>query len=213
MKKFLLDLIFPVNCLSCGKEGDWLCSVCFDKIPFTDRTLKTNPPLDKLLVACDYKNQVVKKLVLNLKYNFVRDLAEPIGRLMSKKLSQYLFENDGAILIPIPLHKKRLHWRGFNQAELLAEQIGQKLNIAVASNVLVRRRHTPPQAKIEDADERKENIKNSFAVNSDFKENLENKTIILIDDISTTGATLTECALALAPLESKQIWALVFANG
>jgi len=213
MKKFILDLIFPVSCLGCGKEGDWLCPVCFSKIPLTVRTPKINPMLDKLLVACNYKNQVVKKLVLNLKYNFIRDLAQPIGQLMSKKLSQYLSENDSAVLIPVPLHKKRRRWRGFNQSELLTQVISQELNITVAGDVLIRQRHTLPQAKIEDARARKENIKNSFAINSDFKGNLENKTIILIDDISTTGATLVECACVLRPFQPEQIWALVFANG
>ena len=211
--QFILDLIFPVSCFGCGKEGDWLCPVCFGKITLADRTRETSPPLDKILIACDYKNQTVKKLILNLKYNFIRDLAGPIGKLMSRKLSRYLLENNSAVLIPVPLHKKRLRWRGFNQAELLANEINRDSNIPVVGNALIRHRHALPQAKINDASARKENIRNSFAINPDFRVNLKNKTVILIDDICTTGATLAECARALKPLQPKQIWALVFANG
>lgn len=211
--KFILNLIFPINCLNCGKEGDWLCLVCFNQIALKPEKIKPVPPLNRLFVACDYQNSLVKNMVLNLKYNFIRDLVDPIGQLMSRRLAQCHSKNESAFLIPVPLHKKRLRWRGFNQAELLANKIGQESDIPVIDDALIRRRHALPQAKIENALQRKENIKNSFAINPDFKKDISGKTIILIDDIATTGATLAECARALKPLQPKQIWALVFARG
>ena len=206
MWKTLLDLIFPINCLGCGQPGNFICFNCFEKIP-----LNTKPILNNLLIASYYKNPLVKQLIHSYKYDFVKDLAKPLGQLMVKKLAQQNIKNP--VLIPVPLHAKRLRWRGFNQSEELALVISQKLNIPVINNVLIRTKHTSPQAKIENLKQRKINIKNSFQININFKKSLKNKNIILIDDISTTGATIEECAKTLKPLKPKTVYGLVIAKG
>ncbi|MFH1671242.1 MAG: ComF family protein [Candidatus Portnoybacteria bacterium] len=207
MKKFLLDLIFPITCLDCQKPGEFICPSCLDRI-----SLNQELPKERLIITTDYKNPLVKEAVHQFKYNFVQDLSYPFGKLMSRKLSSY-FSNNSTSLIPVPLHQKRLKWRGFNQSELLAQQVSQNLNIPVINNILLRSKHAPPQVKIENAKERERNIKNAFELNPNFNQNLENKTIILVDDISTTGATLKECAETLEPLKPKHIWKLVLAKG
>jgi len=205
MKKTILDLIFPITCLGCSSQGRFLCPSCLDKIPPNQEL-----PQNKLIVALDYKNPFVKEIIHQYKYNFIKDLSEPLAELMSRKLSSY-FSSGSIVLIPVPLHKKRLRWRGFNQSDLLAQEINQRLNFPIANDILIRKKHTLPQVKIENAPKRKQNIKNAFQLNSD--QSLEDKTIILIDDISTTGATLKECAKALKPLKPKEIWGLVLAKG
>lgn len=206
MWKTLLDLIFPVNCLGCGHSGAFICFNCFEKLP-----LNNKPVLNNLLIASYYQDPLIKQLIHSYKYDFVKDLAQPLGQLMIKKLTQQYIKNP--VLIPIPLHAKRLRWRGFNQAEKLALIIGQKLNIPVVNNLLIRKKYTLPQAKIDNKEQRKINIKNSFQINPNFKNDLKNKNIILIDDISTTGATIKECAKTLKTLKPKTVYGLVIAKG
>ncbi len=231
MRKFILDLIFPVKCLGCSAEGQFICPSCLSQIP-----INQGLPKEKLIITTDYKNLLIKESIHQFKYGFVQELSKPLGEIMSQKLSSY-FNNESNILIPIPLHQKRLKWRGFNQSELLAQEIGKKLNIQVINNLLIRNKNTLPQAKIKNAQEREKNIKNVFELAS-FPPSLsfprkresrnkltwipnqvgndnkfKNKTFILIDDVSTTGGTIQECAKVLKPLKPKEIWGLVLARG
>ena len=222
MWKTILDLLFPIQCLGCGKEGNFICYSCFKKLPLNTKKSKNN-----LLIASYYKNLLIKQLIHKYKYDFIKDLAKPLGLLMVKKLQSQevrpqkvgtfskkvpLFRSD-LYLVPVPLHKKRLKWRGFNQAELLAQEISKKINIPVINNLLIRIKHTLPQMKIQDAKQRKKNMNQAFALNPNFNNNLENKNIILIDDISTTGSTMKECTQVLKPLKPKNILGLVIAKG
>ena len=225
MGEFILDLLFPIRCLGCGQEREFICSTCFEEIPLNKEPplISQEPTLAGLMVASDYDYPLVKQAIHRYKYDFVKDLAKPLGQLMIKKLTATLYRKGTPfILIPVPLHKKRLRWRGFNQAELLAEVISQEIKIPLISNLLVRARHDLPQVQIKSSQERKENIKQAFRINKTRTalakqglplSDLSNKTIILIDDISTTGATLEECASVLKPLKPKEIWGLVVARG
>ena len=112
------------------------------------------------------------------------------------------------LLVPIPLHKKRLNWRGFNQSEILAEKISGFYGLEVR-NVLIRNKNIKPQADIEDRENRMNNIKDSFECST----NLNGRNVILVDDICTTGATLNECAKVLAANGAGKISALVIARG
>lgn len=123
-------------------------------------------------------------------------------------------EKERIILAPVPLHKKRLVWRGFNQAELLAEQISKKLKIRIYKDILIRQKNTAPQMEIKDKDERVKNVKDAFEAKKSFSQDeFKNRIFILIDDVSTTGSTLQECAKALKTLKPKEIWAFVIAKG
>lgn len=237
MWKTILDLLFPISCLGCGQEGEFICPNCFEKIPLKKGPLlklKGNPALAGLLMATDYNHPLVRQAIHRYKYDLVKDLAKPLGQLMTNRLRTVLNSSDNIILIPIPLHKKRLRWRGFNQAELLALEISRQLDIPLANNIISRSKHSLPQAKIKSSWQRKQNIKKAFKLNSRFdiesydlaagkvvlersnlelKNSLKNKTLILIDDVSTSGATLEECGQALKSLNPKQILGLVAAQG
>ena len=202
MKKFILATLFPIQCLACGSEGKFICPSCLEQIP-----LNSEPS-----AATNYENLLIKKAIHHYKYNFVQELSVPLGNLMAKKL---IAAPKNCILVPVPLHKKRLRWRGFNQSELLAQEISKQLNIPVASDILIRTKNTQPQAKIENPAQRKANLQNAFALRhwgQSLPRGLSPITIILVDDIATTGATLQECAKALAPLKPKSIQALVLAR-
>ncbi|MEA2113436.1 MAG: hypothetical protein U9P63_02140, partial [Patescibacteria group bacterium] len=182
MKKFILDILFPIHCLGCGKEGKFICSRCLEQIPPSAKPIESDKQngLKRVIAATDYENSFVKNIIYSYKYNFVRELSKPLGILMAKALTASLpfrpgpraeksfqlfclFHRD-CVLIPVPLHKKRLRWRGFNQSELLCQEIAKILNIAITGDILSRAKNTPPQAKIKNFFQRKTNIQNAFAL-------------------------------------------------
>lgn len=214
-KNYILDMLFPIYCLGCNQSGDFLCPNCLKKIPLNHQIVyPKKSPLFGLLVASFYKQPILKEAIHKYKYDFVQSLAKPLACLMIKKLNGcHWFKKNYTLIIPIPLYKKRLRWRGFNQAELLASQISQSLNIPLMNNLLIRTKYNLPQVKIKNTEQRKTNIKNAFQINLENQINLKNKTIILIDDVLTTGATLEECARVLQKAGAKEIWGLVLARG
>lgn len=245
IKKFALDTLFPISCLSCGQDGAWLCEECFEKIsllpfqvcPRCEKLItekgqlcsfckKTDPTLSALVAAAKYKDRSEGKSNLSnfihiFKYNFVEDLSVPLGRLLVK----IILKNNlplPDLIVPVPLHKRRLRWRGFNQSELLANYVGQNLTpgfpIPVFPDLIRRKKYTAPQMKIGKYAERRKNIQEMFEINKKFYNReypgdfLRNKKILLIDDICTTGATIFECAKVLKQNGAKKVFAAVIAR-
>jgi len=127
--------------------------------------------------------------------------------LFDKKL---LYNNfSQSLIMPVPLHKKRLRWRGFNQSELLAKGIKKYFNLDLRLDELIRTKHKKPQTKLSGR-KRKENVKGCFFWKGDW---LDGKNIILVDDVITTGSTLNECAKVLKENGAGEVWGLVVARG
>jgi len=119
-------------------------------------------------------------------------------------------EKIETIIMPVPLHKKRYNWRGFNQALLLSEYIASEFHLRINEDLLIRRKNTKPQTKIKSMIKRRENIKGAFFIaENDF---LNNKNVIIVDDVCTTSATLNECAKELKNAGVKNVWGLVMAR-
>lgn len=227
-------MLFPFFCLACGKEGHPLCPACQKKVqplsfqvcPACEKALafqgalcencrQTDFPLETLIVATDYQDPKVSDSVHLYKYNFVQALVPFLGRTLIKAL----VKNDFPLpdfLVPVPLHPMRLRWRGFNQAELLAnfvaKNLAPNLELPVATDWLIRQKKTDSQMKIGSAEKRKANLQNAFGLNPQAFAEGKNKHLLLIDDICTTGSTLTECAKTLKKLQPKKISALVIAR-
>jgi ComF family protein len=146
-----------------------------------------------------------------LKYKFVEDLAEPLGGLIVKNIRE-MGSRPGKefIIIGIPLFRKRLIERGFNQAVLLAKIVSRDLGWPMEEKALQRVRATVPQVELEE-EGRAQNIKNAFAVFDSSK--IINKKIILVDDVLTTGATMEECAKTLKLSGAKEVWGVALAKG
>ncbi|MDD3487460.1 MAG: ComF family protein [Candidatus Moranbacteria bacterium] len=231
----MIDALFPIRCLSCQKEGFWLCEECRKEIKLLDFQVcpvceKIITEKGKLCISCQkegasditamvsavpYDNPTVKKLAHAYKYRFLPDISEPLTYLLSKSILQ----NDFPIpdfICPVPLHPKRLRWRGFNQSLLLSEKISENLvpfmKIEVL-DILERTKYNPPQMSLKNYQERLQNVKNIFAIKKDSGQTkIKNKTILIIDDIATTGATLEECAKVLKSAGAKKVFAAVIAR-
>ena len=240
IKKFILDILFPIQCLGCGKEGKWICESCLENIKFAEELFcpickrkslfgktcfdcQKKTALTGLLVACSYQDELLKKAIHIFKYKFVGDLSIPLSIFLIQR-AEAVFDSeffpgfwkennskDFFLIIPVPLHKKRFRWRGFNQSELLAKKVSDFFDLSFRNDILIRFRDTSPQTEIRNRESRMENIKGAFlCVNSNAA---KDKKIILIDDVSTTSATLNECAKELSKAGAKEIWGLVLARG
>jgi ComF family protein len=233
MKKLLLDIFFPISCLGCKTDETWLCEKCFSEIkilasqvcPLCENVLTRQGKLcpsckrqrkshfDCLVVATSYENPFVKQMIHALKYRFVEDLAEPLARLLTKSLLQNEIPLPDC-LVPVPLHPRRLRWRGFNQSLLIAQKVSEGLAPLLKIEILQileRRRHNRPQMEIKKYQDRLDNVKGIFHPQNKAL-NLKNKTVLLLDDIATTGATLEECARVLKEKGAKKVYAAVIAR-
>lgn len=239
-QKIILDLLFPIECLGCGREGFWLCQDCSRRLRFgggndTNRTttagrakgLKT-PALDGVFVAGDYDDALLADMIKKFKYHFLTALGKPLADFLSLYWSGQLalldLQNSGSIsggqsknpiaikdiplIIPVPLSRKRRRWRGFNQAEILAREFAAGFSYPLSYG-LKRIKHRRAQASLSEA-ERLKNLSGVFAYSGP---NLDGRTIILIDDVVTTGATLNEAALTLRAQGAEKIYGLVLAKG
>ncbi|KKR02634.1 MAG: Phosphoribosyltransferase [Candidatus Yanofskybacteria bacterium GW2011_GWA1_39_13] len=231
---WLLDTIFPIRCIDCGDFGDYVCRGCLGAIP-TKKSFecigckrntpfgqtcflctKTNPA-DQLLIVADYKNHLVEKTLKFFKYKFISDLEQPLSVLIKKYLKWLtldkkfnVFESN-PLLIPVPLHLRRLNWRGFNQSELLAKNISDTFQMEMAVDVVERTINATPQADIKEREERLKNLNGIFRIKN--KEKIIGREVLLVDDVCTTGATLNECAKILKAGGASRVVALVVARG
>lgn len=224
-----LDFLFPKYCVNCRKIGDYICPNCFSFLSFdvqiiclvcnkasfdglTHPRCRTRYSIDGAFAAINYKG-VVKKLIYNFKYKpFLSDLNKTLVELFYESIIQqeifqkaYVFK---PILVPIPLHPKRLRKRGYNHAKLLSVGLSQKLNLNLI-DVLERIKNTKSQFGL-NLKKRKENIKNAFILNTKYK--IPNTNVFLVDDILTTGSTLLEAAKTLKRHGAKRVWGLTLAR-
>jgi len=228
MLGYVLDLVFPKICQGCSCEGTYLCLACQTKIKpcesercvvcsknsLLGRThpdcQSRNTSLFGLLVATDYEDQTIRNLVWNLKYNSVQEIAKTLASILAdffvnRELSDYFI---GAAVIPVPMRRKKLRTRGFNQAELIASEFAKRTGIQYLP-VLEKIKDTESQVELERF-ERLENMKGAFIARP--MPSLGERKIILVDDVATTGATLNECAKALRVNQPAEIWGLVVAR-
>lgn len=230
LKNFVLEILFPKVCLGCHREGEYLCQDCKaildftlnfyclcqkpKKIPKAGKCPKCqNKNLDGLYFPFNYQQPLIKNLIFHFKYepNLVKELAEPLANLwedyfslLDKKINFSDF-----LVLPLPLEKNRLRWRGFNQSEELAKYFCQDFNLETRNDILIKVKKTESQVNL-DEKERRENIKGAFLVEN--KEAIEGRKILLIDDVYTTGSTLEEAAKVLKENGAKEIWGLVLAR-
>ncbi len=224
LKGRALDIFFPRWCIGCGREGGFICDSCRRALPrivppLCPRCGRPQPSgiLCSSCVSWQTKingirspfrfDGVIRQAIHQLKYRNLRALAQPLAGL----LQDYLATNPlpVEVLVPVPLHQKRLRERGYNQSSLLAQQIGKLTRLPVVDDCLIRQRHTLAQARTSTIDERRSNVSGAFVCRD---QRLRDKQVLLIDDVSTSGATLDACAAALKASGAISVWGLVMAR-
>ena len=208
--RFFLNIIFPQKCFVCGAKNKILCEKCLMKIDYPSL-----PESNKIFAATDYNDEFAKKAIWLLKYRGVKLLAEPLAELICRRLPpsvKYSISDAlNWVIIPIPLSKKRLKQRGYNQTELIARYLSNKMSVKTKTGVLYKLKDTPSQVSIKDREKRMNNLKDSFGIKN--AEAINGKNIILIDDVSTTGATIRETRKILRRAGAKKVIAMVVARG
>lgn len=190
-------------------------SLCKQKIrPLNPQFQKTSEfkHLDGVIYALDYaKNPQIKSAIQQFKYRFTQELADYFGDLISEKVEELnMVKNRTIYLVPVPLHKKRLNYRGFNQAEVISNAVKQRRAGTKISPILKRVRHTEQQAKLS-KHERHQNLESAFEV-GDFSTIDSEGVTFIVDDVCTTGATLENCAKVLKENGVKKVYGLVVAR-
>ena len=201
-----LDVLFPVRCIGCGRSGAYICVLCLGK---ARRTPPEPPagdgPLTDVLTPFVYGG-VARTAVQHLKYRGVRTLVPEMARPMAWVLAVTV--PPPFTLVPVPLHPKRLRERGFNQAELLARELARLLDAPLSTGALHRRVDTSSQVETATRAERLQNMRDAFAPTG----TLDGETIVLVDDVTTTGATLSSAARALRSAGASRVYGLTYAH-
>ena len=215
--KSLINLLFPRVCAGCGNillEGeDTVCTTCRFLLPKTGYEKNPDNPLAQMFsgqmpfnaVMAEFffsKTGKVQHLIHGLKYHHCRENGIFLGQEIGKSLLQAPDYQEIDYIIPIPLHPKKEKIRGYNQSHVIAEGISEIMNIPIAEKCLVRSVFTDTQTH-KTRDERYQNVKDIFHIEK--PEKLENKHVLLVDDVLTTGATLMSAGKALLNVEGIKI--------
>lgn len=198
--KLILDSLFPknVSCVSCGREAvtdkDGFCEDCRAGLELFNAA---EPPkhTDGYVSAYVY-NDVSSRMIKRLKYSGARYLAEPLADAI-KIPSEWRFD----AVIPVPLYYRRENKRGYNQSELIAKRLCVRIGAVLDKDLLIRTRDTGQQTRLTEAG-RKRNVKGAFAAD----ESVKGKSFLIIDDVRTTGATLSECAAELKRFGAERVY-------
>ena len=222
----LLGLFLPRLCLACGralfKHEDYVCSLCWMSLP---RTLFHQDPDNQVnrvfwgrawleqATACFYysKGNKVQRLIHQLKYKGQQELGVYMGRMYGRELVREEVYRSADLLLPVPLHPKKQRSRGYNQSEAIAKGLSLSLEIPVETQSLVRTRATDTQTR-KSRYHRWQNVEDLFQLTC--PEQLENKYVLLVDDVITTGSTLESCihAVQQAPGVRVSVVALAFSS-
>jgi competence protein ComFC len=225
-KRAALDLLFPRWCIGCGKEGKYICGGCRSSLnaiappvcPRCGRPLPGKAASSECLNCSGWQtviegirapflfDGVIRHAIHKFKYRNLRALGDDLTGL----LYDYLTANPvpGDVLVPVPLHPKRLRERGYNQSLLLAGGLSALTGLPVVVDSLIRPKYSPSQARSAGITARQANVVGAFACRDG---RLSGKHVILIDDVSTSGATLNTCAGVLKSAGAAAVWGLVIA--
>ncbi|PKL36703.1 hypothetical protein CVV38_02250 [Candidatus Peregrinibacteria bacterium HGW-Peregrinibacteria-1] len=236
MLGFLKEILLPVLCVGCGDMGEFCCRRCLENLSFLSFqecpvcrkpkddggycggaecmvTYGEKYSFDRLLVAFKYQPKgVLSKLIVQMKYKFSRDAANVLGTAMVYLVQSLLMRRSLGefVLVPVPLSKKRLRERGFNQAEELAKVVGGRVGLGVV-DCLSRSDRIKQSLLTKNA--RWRNLAGSIEMKSHYQGVCRGKTVILVDDVVTTGATLDVCSRILKESGAKAVWGVVLARG
>ncbi len=211
--KPFLNILFPDRCVGCGIRGFLLCHECEAKI-----APATNPMHSWITSVFAYGDFRVRRLVRLLKYKNARGVATVFARGLSETLLEFLGEEGlflgsrNVLIVPIPLSQKRKAKRGYNQSELLARKVIELVNnenVSLKIDLLKKIKETTPQAEIKHRGKRLENLGDCFVAT---QTSVGGEVVILIDDVTTTGATLAAARKALREVGFRKVYGFTVAH-
>lgn len=231
----LLDFIYPPRCLLCtsylrGEKAGELCGQCSSKVRYVQKPIcyRCGKPFfheyegDSLCGECIVRKRyfgkarsvafyrgTIRDAVHCLKYRLKRCLSVPLGLLMVQRASSFIERKEYQVIMPVPLHPKRLKERGFNQALSLAQVLGKHGDIPLDRYNLVRKRYTKSQVGLSER-ERRKNVRDAFSIVNKSKVN--QKVILLVDDVYTSGTTVNECSKVLMNAGAQRVDVLTLAR-
>ncbi len=219
-----LDVLYPIRCLGCSAAGKFICSDCVETLPALRQPScricaspgvsgtcfwcrERHPAMDGTRSPYLYvRESPIHRAITALKYGSQRTIAPELAGLLARYQRRSRTSYD--VIIPVPSHRSRVRQRGYSQAVLIAETLGPILGIPVAIDVLERIRDAPSQLDTDTRRERWNNVLNGFQASGD----LTDKSVLLVDDLITTGSTASACASALKRAGAERVVALSVAR-
>lgn len=214
----LFSLFYPRLCYTCNKalitDEECICSFCSFQLPRTDLHKERENNLTRIFwgrvdietaTALFYfqKGGKVQKLMHQLKYKGKKDVGNYLGRMLGSRIKENPLWDPIDIIVPVPMHPKKQHKRGYNQSEIIAEGVSQVLQKPLVVHKLIKAEKTDTQTR-KTRFRRWENVETVFQVRD--PEVFRSKNILLIDDVITTGSTLESCAQKLKDIKGTRIW-------
>ena len=194
IKSFILNILFPQKCMGCNVRNEILCNDCIYTIQPTERKTDEN-----ISAVFDYGDPLIKKAIWKLKYHHRRYLGRKLGQLLYESLIEDISDikinasSKSIYVVPVPISHKRTKMRGYNQAEIIARgfcNCSPDKSLEIKNNLVVKKVDTIPQAKITNRKKRLQNVLGIFEIKN--KNIIKGRTIIIIDDVTTTGGTIKE---------------------
>lgn len=209
-----IEALFPSRCIGCGTVGTFLCDTCRASISPAEASADK-----KVRAVWSYRHPTVHRLIWNLKYEGIRAVApvcaEALYDMIAEDIAEESLVGDSGemLVIPIPLSRARLKTRGYNHTEDIASALVTSFsdsNLVLATNILIKTRDTKPQMSLANKSERLRNLIDAFTVSHSSR--IIGKTVILIDDVTTTGATIAEARKTLRAAGAREVKAYVVAH-
>jgi competence protein ComFC len=231
----ILDLLFPKSCLGCGCSGNYICSNCLAQTRtaqpicaycerasidgLTHVRCQKKLGLDGLISIWEYEG-VIRKAILALKYKYATEIGQLLRNLMVEQFQKdcttpcanfkYQISNLGT-LAPIPLHWHRQNVRGFNQSIEIGKSISEAMNWKFLPDLLIKKQPTTSQTELS-GDARRQNLHGVFSVNPHYSQFTVHSSLVVFDDVFTTGSTLREAAKVLKRAGVEKVWGLTIAR-
>lgn len=214
----ILNLIFPPKCIFCNKILNfgaklYICEDCHTKIPYMKngsiKHIKANNYYDDIICICEYSG-IIKEALIRYKFFNRPSFGRTFAQLVYDRINEMPDWGKVDIIISVPLHRKKEQKRGYNQSHLISKQLGGLLGIEVNRTLLIRTKNTDSQSLL-NRGERLQNVKDAFQV-TDIN-SVNGKSILILDDILTTGTTLNECCKVLKNAGAGKVTAAVVATG
>lgn len=215
MFKIVLDVLFPPNCIVCNSQKNFknelICNNCYDSIHILGSLATTvvHDNFDFLWTLAAYEGAWLE-LIHKFKYEKSTAAYKVIETLLRERLEDGIFDNIDYV-VPIPLHWWRYMRRGYNQAGIVARSVSSILEKPLLNGAIVRRKYTRQQVGLS-MDERQINIKGVFRIKKSVRDVINERRVLLVDDVATTGATIDDCAGELKRAGAQSVDVLTLAK-